>query len=583
MGAIFDNRYKTSLFLLLFFVLAVRLYPIASNLPHIYWHDEKNYIETALRFGSGTFMPYNLSHGGFFYIILFFVFAIYYVIGVLIGIFNSPLAFYLSYLKDPSVLFLIGRAVVVLSSVFMIMLVYKSARLLCHEVVAFVASFFTAFTLLSSQLSSVAHADMMAVMIMLLSFYVGLKGALNDRNSRIRIASLLVGIASATKYYCIFGFSFIVAFELYRHIFRKGITKKEIWNVAKNIMIDAVILFAAFVAGAPFVLMNLEMFYRGTVIVLGKGLITGHTETFPFLFHLRYHLRNGFGLPFELLIILGTLFGLIKRKKTYIFTSIFILTYYIVLSQEVGFCHHLLPIVPFAAIIVAQFLYDVVLSVRWKFRSLLYLSISFFVIMPTLMDSLKLTLIMPKQDTRTIAKEWVESNISPDSSIAMEGCVQEDIILGPPILQNEKSIQRDIATVKSKGGSARTYYILLDNYAVLNSASRYDIYKYIYLKSYDQIDHIDPDYIVTSGYNDIDRGEHSYMLPKDYIENRKMVKKWIYQHYDKIQEFHPTVNFSLQSPICMMNQDYAILRSLKWREIKNFVNGPIIKIYKRKS
>lgn len=576
------SRYKKLLLLVLFFALIMRLYPIVSQLPHVYWHDEKNYIETALRFGSGTFMPYSLSHGGFFYIILFCVFGIYYVFGFLIGLFNSPLAFYLSYLKDPTVLFLIGRGVVIISGVLMIIFVYKSARLLCHEVVAAVASFFTAFSLLSIQLSSVAHADIMSVMILLLSFYIGLKGTLNDQNSRMRVASLLVGLATATKYYCIFGFSFIIAFEVYRHIFLKGMTKKEAWNTVKNVMLDAVIAFAAFVAGSPFVLMNPEMLYRDT-IAMAKDQLGGHTYSFPLLFHLRYHLRNGFGLPLALLIIPGTLFGLIKRKKAYIFTSLFPLTYYLLLSQSIGFCHHLLPILPFAAIIIAQFLYDIASRLKKKFRLLTYLAISLLVILPTLKDSLALMLIMPKQDTRTIAKEWIESNIPPDSSIAMEGCVNEDIILGPTILQNEKSIQRSIVNIKLKGGNARPYYFLLDNYAALNNATRYDIYKYFNLKSYDQIDHIDPDYIITIGYNDIDMGELSYRRSKDYIETRNMIKKRMYQYYDKIKEFHPTANFSFNYPMCMMNQDYTILRSLKWREIKNFVNGPAIRIYKRKS
>jgi len=59
------NWLKNNWFIIvvILFSLFVRLYKIDANLPYTYWHDETNYVETALRFGSGNLEPNTMQHG----------------------------------------------------------------------------------------------------------------------------------------------------------------------------------------------------------------------------------------------------------------------------------------------------------------------------------------------------------------------------------------------------------------------------------------------------------------------------------------------------------------------------------------
>jgi len=568
------KRNTIILIIILLASIIIRVYPIKAQLPNIYWHDEKNYIETALRFGSGDFMPYQLSHGGIFYIALFILYSLYYVIGFLIGIFTSPINFYISYIKDPSVIFIISRITVVASSILMLIFVYKSVYILFEDfTISAIAMLFASFSLLSVQMSSVALADMFSVMLLMAGFYTGLKGMSVNKKTLIYIASFFVGLSTAAKYNCFFGVFFIILFEIY--------SDKINVNIIKRIVFIGLFFVIGFVAGNPFILKDINMFYRDTMIVMGKGYIVDNPYKFPFSlwFHIRYHLRNAFGIPLEILFISGLFYGLFKDSKKFILISIFPITFYFLFSNSIGYCHHLLPVLPFAAIISSKVLVDMLK--KFKITSSLYLlSIAFIIVYPTLNDSLKFISIIPKTDTRTIGKKWIETNVPLNSKILQEGCVSRDIIMNPQIMPNYDTIKRDMEYAILNKGSGKAYSIIYNNLKYIYGSKVYNIYKKENLLSYEEIKEISPNYIVLSDYCSIGRSElNDYLISP--AEREKLIED-INKDYFEIFRINPTMeNLRGNVSCCMINLDYNMLRSIKWRQLKNYINGPIVKIYKK--
>jgi hypothetical protein len=100
-----NKKYDILIGSIVVLTLAMRLYMVRANLPYIYWHDENNYIEAAMRFGSLTFSPITFSHGGLYQLILFVAYGVFYVLEKLTGLVRSPADFYVNYIKDPTPFF----------------------------------------------------------------------------------------------------------------------------------------------------------------------------------------------------------------------------------------------------------------------------------------------------------------------------------------------------------------------------------------------------------------------------------------------------------------------------------------------
>ncbi|HAL46426.1 MAG TPA: hypothetical protein DCP37_01605, partial [Dehalococcoidia bacterium] len=100
--------------------LLVRLPMIGAGLPAIYWHDEYNFIEGALRIGSAGITDVSFGgygHGTLTYFLLFGALGLFFAVGRLTGAFAGSDDFVQSYLLDPSAVFLVARTVMLAASV----------------------------------------------------------------------------------------------------------------------------------------------------------------------------------------------------------------------------------------------------------------------------------------------------------------------------------------------------------------------------------------------------------------------------------------------------------------------------------
>lgn len=571
------------LFVVILVALAMRLYPIGANLPYTYWHDENNYVEDAMRMGKGSFEPAAYYHGGLYQLILFLLYGAYYFFMRIAGIIQSPMAFLIGYIKDPSVFFIIARSVSALCGTALVYLSYLiSARIFTRRA-ALVSAIFMAFSLLMFQMSIFALADVPSVLFLAISFLCVVRSvqAVSDRRLYYA-AAIFAGLAASAKYFSVFGvvFIYVAAFLKYRDEDRRG----SPFALVSMLVSASSLAMVGFFMGIPSALFNLARFYNDT-IAMGGVYVASDPHKYKWLYIFTNHFRNGLGIPLELVFICGLGYAFLKRSKWDLLLLAFPVAHYLVFMNSTGFAYHLIPSVFFVSILAGRFLDSMIAMTPLKKSILAAIIAALIVVSPSLYETIKLVGVIMGSDTRTMAKSWVEKNIKSGSVIMEEGYVSEAAVNAPQLICDEPCIERELKQIISRGANGYLQKIKMAHFKELYAgATVYDVEKMEHLKADDLSSY--PEYVIISNNNDMPIGEelgYSFKYPyfASYFENRKAMKDELIKKYDLEKSFIPMGEFTAIFPH-LMNQDYALLRKIRFNELKAYVRGPKIDIYKRK-
>lgn len=573
------NLSYTILFTIIFLALIVRLHPIMANMPYMYWHDENNYIESAMRFGSGNFSPMTFSHGGLYQFILFIAYGAYYIVERLVGHAHSAMDFYLSYIKNPTPFFLIARGISVFCGAGIAWLTYLIGSRIYNKSVGLAASLFASLSLIMVQISFLALADMATVFILLTSFLILILSTEKSQDSMMYYTScLLMGLAIACKYYVAFGLA-----ALYIAAFIKSMDSASRWRgFFRLTIIGSFFVLLGFTIGVPYFVIRFADFYKDTVIRMGGEYIVRNPNKNSWLFYFSHHLKNGLGIPLELVVIIGILYALYKRSRKDILILSFPVTYYLVFMNSVGFAYHMLPAMSFLFILAARFLDDFSRRIAGRFSTLVFVCASILVVMPTSVDALKYIKVITSDDTRVQAKSWIEKNIPEDSLVLSEGYLSTVPVHVPPVGENMETLQRDLAATLRSGGSGFSAKAKIANAGLLYGGPRlYNLVKVDALTRED-IDISRPTYIIMTSINDKLAGEElAYYFGKEYYENRQKLKDYISADFTLIRSFPPTYEFTLWFPH-LVGYDYGVIRKISLDSRAKYIRGPRIDVFKIK-
>lgn len=575
-----DNiKYRIALGIIISLALAMRLYMVRADLPFTYWHDENNYIEMALKLGTGDLRLMSLSHGGLYQLALFCFYGAYYLAAKAFMLVRSPADIYISYLKDPTVFFLIARSLTALTGACAVFMSYLIASKSYDRCAGLLAALFAGFSLLMLQMSSFALADVPSVFLLLAGFYILMKSVeARSDNKLYSLASLLIGLAAACKYLAVFG---IIPLFVASYIKSEGADNrtKRAAVYARNALL---FVFIGFTIGMPFFILNIGKFFSDTVIRMGGEYIVRNPNKDTWLFYFTHHLRNGLGLPLESTALAGIAYAFYRRTKWDILIISFPVAYYLFIMNSMGFAYHMLPAVPFLLIAAGRLLSDIASRIAPSRRLLTSMLLGAVILAPSLSDSIKYAGICTGHDTRTIAKSWIEKNLPEDGSVLAEGYLFTLAVHTPPISGDKDTLERDLKYIEGKGGSGLSVKTL-QKYSdkIFGKTKRFNIFKTDYMTR-DDMAKINSDYMVLSGTNDYKAGkELLYYLPEDYFMKRSELRRDVKGRYDLIRSFSPTGELSGSFPH-LMDHDYQVIRDLSFRDLPGYVKGPKIEIYKIK-
>lgn len=452
-----SKQYRRLLLAILVLAAGLRFWALPHDLPFSYFGDELHLMNRSMALGTGDLNPHWFSKPAFLMYVLLFCYGLYFAIGLVTGRFESIDHFAAHYLTDSGPFLLIGRLVVALSSIALVYIVYRLGRrgldspkwgLIGALVVAVAPS------LVNS--SQRIKADIPCAMFVALSLFIFLR-AKNESSLRgLILSALAAGAAMGTKY-C--GIVLIPAYVLWELV--STIRRRRTW---KPTLVRVVAILGFFVLGffltSPYNFLDPSWSRAQLAKLRVASQLESTQESFDpdsktiyrpgvyawpaaGAFFFRKMLDASPGGPFlTVLFALGIVGGLREpRYRDYtLLVGLVFLGFLFVAVAIVPFhisSRHfstLIPLLaPLAAVGVAWPLTFTPLAV--KRRDLITVAVVALICIPALALSLEYNRNLLRIDSRTVAYEWIVSNLSPRDRILLE---DEGPLLKPNPIASER-------------------------------------------------------------------------------------------------------------------------------------------------
>jgi hypothetical protein len=530
----------------------LRVWGIGFGLPYIYHYDEHFYINTALKLGAGIlnnppFAPTGLAD------ILFGVYGGYFIVGKALGLFHSGQEFELAFRTDPTIFYLLGRltsALLGAATILGLYLLGKSAR---KPTIGLIAAGLLSISFLHVRDSHYAVPDVAMTFFVVCA--VGLAALAMRTNQRqyLYLAAVTAGLAMAMKWTAL---PVAVAVGWASFFVKAEIHKTPLSRLFNGMVVLVIVLFAAgFAFGSPQILANPKPYIDEAFGQMGKdeggGFEVWEVDTLPgWLFYLKT-LAYGLGQILLGLGVIGVAIQLIqvikKRDPFSILILLFPLIYYLLMgSTRHYFARYAVPLVPFVALFAADTIVAVSAWIGQKrLQPSWVVAVALVVLAMTqpLIQSIQHNVLLTREDTRTLAKEWIENNVPAGAKIALDWDTH-----GPPLSTPDKPMP----------DSQRLYEVDAIGKTGLSEHS----IAWYHEKGYD--------YLITSSF--------IYNIPL-VSEKQHTLRQTFYaslpQEVELVQEFRPSID-KVDEPSFIFDEIYGPVISL-WQRDRP---GPIIRVYK---
>ena len=434
----------------------IRLRGISWGLPYVYDPDEHFLVDPAVRFvTTGDLNPHWFAYpASTIMYTLGVVFLAYWLVGHGVGWFPDLHSFGTLFLTDPTSFYLIARVVAVALSVLAIPLTYVLCRRMAGKGASLAAAMFVAVSPLHAEFSRVVRTDPLMTALILAAMFYAVKG-MEDRFSRnFLLSGIFVGLATATKFPGMSGAMIVVLAAVLAK------PQPPVQGVTRLRWLGAAFAggLVGFFAAAPFVVSGVRevywtLFTEATHTHLSA---TGTRGVSNYLWYVKGPLRDAVGWPLELAAVIGFVacWSGWRRPRMLLasFSILFLLGIGLSLKR---WDRWIVPLMPFVAILAAVGLETLVRCVarrRWRpsLQDATVAALGIALVLPTAIEAYQRGGTI--EDTRDIAKIWIEQHIPRGSKIAVEQNT-------PPISRDEYQVfvvvpgglQRDTSTRGFKG------------------------------------------------------------------------------------------------------------------------------------
>jgi hypothetical protein len=409
---------------MLFLALVARLYGINHGLPYGYQVDEKWIVNSAMSFGTGDLNPH-LFHwpGTTIMYLLFFEFGVFFVGGWFLGIFDSAEQFALFFMEDPSLFYLIARTTIAIIGTATVYLTYELGKRMFSAKVGIIAAAFVAFNYLAIGVDHIVFPDTPLVFLSVLAMIFIYNIMTQGTTSAYWLAGFITGCGIATKYNA----GVLILPLSLAHCMRveNGLKKFRSAFLDKKYLGSLVMVLLGFLISCPFALLDFSNFYNGFISQLFRTT-TGSFGTDihnPWFYYFRNAFPSSIGVGLTILGIVAFFYSLKRFKREDILLLAFICFYFVYLFKaKVGAEKYLLFVIPFWCILCARLLHDIIMWMDLTdiVRNALLFLCTIMLIIGPFSRGLYNDYLLTQKDTRTLAKEWIESNIPFGLKIAID-------------------------------------------------------------------------------------------------------------------------------------------------------------------
>ncbi len=411
--------------------LVLRLWGINFGLPHLFARpDEQSLVSITINLFSGDLNPHFFEYPSFFIYLLFAAYNVFYFLAKIVGYFNRFSDFWLLYLRDPSIFFLIPRLISVAMSFATVFFVYRLGRRFYSVQTGLVAAFFASGTFLLGREAHFGVTDTTLTFLCLLAVYYCL--ALNEsgRTRDFLLAAVFSGLAASTKYPGVLLIFPILAALSLRFLHEK---KLKLFYSDKRFWLLAIIGITTFFAASPYILLDYKNFYQDFNFIMSVSSGSHGIMPTGYWYNLKFTLLSGLGLTLLLLTCASAVYLLIRKKPKDIIILAFTIGYFLVIGPaKRPFVRYLLPAIPFFVIIAGiglVSLADILFRDKKELKLIFTWFAALIIMAPSLYYLISFNRIMTRKDTRVQAKEWIEKNIAAGETIAIDGLFYNNLPL----------------------------------------------------------------------------------------------------------------------------------------------------------
>lgn len=460
--------------LILLLGLGLRLWGIRFGLPYKYWTEEYKVLNYALRMGSGDLNPHFFEYPTFYLYLTLFVCGLHFVWGKVTGLYQNSHDFAVSFVRDPSSLYLLVRFMETFWGLALIALTYFIAKRHFGKKAGLWAALLTALLPHFVMMGHVIKGDTAATVFSLLVLGAGLEIARRGLLKDYLLFGAALGLAVTTKYYT----APMAALMPLAHWFclrktpswswKKYFLKREPWLAA------AVSILVFFVA-SPYALLDWPSFWNDikdirspwTTVVENMGKVN-YLFAFRSWLEIAGMIRNG--APWLGLFCLGAIAWHWRRRTQSLALWLLPIGIYtaIILPTPIVW-GYMLPMFPSFLILAGGFLGAASTWPQINHRRTIQ-GLGALVAAGCLTKSLFLDYGMSLKDPRTEAKEWIETNVPKGSKILMG-----NYPYSPPLLSSYEQLQ-DQYKKATELKHYKAQYLKLQIEAHPGAGSGYELY-----------------------------------------------------------------------------------------------------------
>jgi 4-amino-4-deoxy-L-arabinose transferase-like glycosyltransferase len=435
----------------------LRIWGIDFGLPYELTYDEGKEIHRALKLGAGEYY-WGFGKGGLYYI-LFVEYALLYIYWWLTGGVANTHDFAIQIVRDPSILFLLGRLTVAVLGTLSCLVIFQVGRHTYDWRLGLAAALLAATSYVHAVFSHVINVD---IGMMLAMWAAILAYLLYEKTAQTRWligAGIFAGLTIAFK---------LPGAVVLPALFLAIGSRSEHWRQSRRMLKQAGLVLLAAVVALTIVAPE-WIFGLGSVLQPYLWLVQGQVAAsgvFDGDLHDRFRAVTTRGggprtiyletliEPRNLLLTLaaaaGAGIGFLRRERWTMIWSVLTVLFVGVmsLSSRGQSEHYLLPILPCLWLLGARAL--MAISGR---PALVGAGLVGIVALPTaalVRQNHELT----QPDTRVIAKEWIESNI-PSGARILADSFQYRFTPSPPLIPDHSAVLRQIEGVSGESNRFR--------------------------------------------------------------------------------------------------------------------------------
>jgi hypothetical protein len=389
--------------------LGLRLWGINFGLPELFHPDEPAYVLQALAVGRGLPDGLTFANPPLFKYVLLVEYAATYLVERLVGVMRSPADFVEQFRADPSLLYLIARLTSAVLGALTVLATAALGSSVANRRAGLLAGILSAVAYLLVRDAHFGVDDTLVTLLATFGLLACVRICTVGRRRAYVAAGALAGLAFAAKYD---GIALLAPLVL-AHVVRRRDARS---------LVDLAVALAACAAAAVLAFPSLVV-EPGRVLndiyvhlyLEATGGYDGLDPSGGYAFYAQT-LAVALGLPLLLAAVAGAAISVARRNFAALVVASLPVTMLAVLgSQQLYFARFALPCLP-ALIVLASLALDALISRQ----SVIGWAAVVLVALPTLADAVRFDMLLTHTDTRTLARQWVETSLPADAVFAAD-------------------------------------------------------------------------------------------------------------------------------------------------------------------